>query len=101
MDALSLRRDDVRFESGNGCFFVSVFGFIDSSIYTPFLRVEVWNLYNISFLSITSGPAFNHALSETLEVFEIHARRFLRHTALDAILWLSIARTKITLTTLE
>ena len=44
MNALSLRRDNVRAESCGGCFFVSVFGFIDTSIYTPFLRVQVWKL---------------------------------------------------------
>ena len=41
------------------------------------------------------------AFSEHLDAFETHARRFLRHTALDAILWANIARNRVTLTTLE
>ena len=39
--------------------------------------------------------------SENLDAFEIHARRFLRHAALDALLWANISRTHVTLTTLQ
>lgn len=41
------------------------------------------------------------AFSEELDAFETHARRFFRHTALEAMLWINISRTHVTLTTLQ
>jgi GxxExxY protein len=41
------------------------------------------------------------AFSEHLDAFEAHARRFLQHTALDGILWINIARDRVTLTSIR
>jgi hypothetical protein len=40
------------------------------------------------------------ALPDQSEGFETHARCLLRHTALDAILWVNLSRTEIAFTTL-
>ena len=48
------------------------------------------------------GLAFKlTAFSGQLDAFESHARRFLHHTALDAILWINIARERLTFPTLQ
>jgi hypothetical protein len=41
------------------------------------------------------------AFSEHLDAFEAHARRFLQHTALNGILWINIARNRVTLTSVR
>jgi hypothetical protein len=63
MNALSRRLQNALPGVCGGCFFVSVFGFIDTRIYTHFLRVQSGNYKIFAALSPPLGREINHALA--------------------------------------